>query len=82
MARLVESERGSVSVRAANDRCEEHSGDHVDQARQRTRGIKAKVEGACSQLGSEWELRDGSTAAPNRSDTDKRRDNVGVTAVG
>ena len=82
VARLAESERGSVSVWAANDRCEEHSNDHVDQARQRERWRKEKVEGACSQLGSEWELRDGLTVAPDRSVEDKQRDNAVVTANG
>jgi hypothetical protein len=82
VARLAGSERGSVSVWAANDRCEEHSGDHVDQARQRESGRRERVEGACGQLGSEWELRDGLTVAPDRSVEDKQRDNVVVTANG
>ena len=40
------------------------------------------VDSACSQLESERELRDGLDVAPNRKDKDKRRDNVGVTAIG
>ena len=82
MVRLAESERGSVSVWAANGRCVEHSGDHVDQARQRESGRMERVEGACGQLGSERELRDGLTVAPDRSVEDKQRDNVEMTANG
>ena len=82
VARLVKSEQGSVSVWAANDRCEEHSGDHVDRARQMKSGRRERVEGACCELGSEWELRDGLTVAPDRSVDGKQRDNVVVTANG
>ena len=82
VARLAESERGSVSVWAANGRCVGHSGGRVDQARQRESGRTERVEGACGQLGSEWGLRDGSTVAPDRSVEDKQRDNVVVTANG
>ena len=44
VARLVESEQGSVSVWAANDRCEEHSDDQVDQARKRRVGEKRRLK--------------------------------------
>jgi hypothetical protein len=82
VARLMESERSSVSVWAANDRCDEHSGDHVDQASQGESGRRERVEGACGQLGSEGELRDGLTVAPDRSVEDKQRDNIEMTAIG
>ena len=82
VARLMGSEQSSVSVWAANDRCDERSGDNVGQASQGERGRRERVEGACGQLGSEGELRDGLTVAPDRSVEDKQRDNVELTAIG
>ena len=79
-ARLMESEQSSVSLWAANDRCGERSGDHVDQASQGESVRRERVEGACGQLGSEGELREGLTVAPDRSVEDKQRNNMEMTA--
>ena len=80
--RRMESEQSSVSMWAANDRCGERSGDHVDQASQGESERKVRVEGACSRLRTEGELRDGLTGDPDRSAEDKQRINKGVTASG